>query len=448
MKIAVTCEHVLYRIGTGDYWTQGAPLSFWERYCEVFDELVIVVRVAQVREPPPGAEPLADPRVSVAPIPYYRGPVQFARRVLAVRRALRAAMESADAILMRVPSTLANIMAPTLWRRHRPYAVEVVGDSYDVFGPGVLRHPLRPLFRQWYARSQRLQCAHASAAAYVTQWRLQQRYPTATTAWQTHYSSLVLPDDVFVERPRARSDFAKPTFRLITIAKLARMYKGVDVLIDALARCIQRGLDLRLEIIGDGIFRQQLTKQAASRSLANRVHFHGHLASGRPVYDLLDGADLFVLPSLTEGLPRSMIEAMARALPCVGSTAGGIPELLPADLMVAPGDAPRLAAKIAEILADPARLAAMSARNRQHAENYRPEKIRARRVRLYEVLRQRTASWLLKSGQVSVERRGAALHVAANSPHDVISVPTRTLGPRVDNSDLLTCDQRQINEAA
>jgi glycosyltransferase involved in cell wall biosynthesis len=411
MNIAVTCEHILHRTPTGAYWVQGAPLSFWERYLEAFDELVIVGRVKAASEPPSGAEPLAHPRVVVAAIPYYRGPMQFARRALAVRRALRGAADAADALLMRVPSTLANVLAPIVQRAGRPYAVEVLGDPYEVFGPGVVRHPLRPLLRRWYARSQRRQCAGAAAAAYVTQSRLQARYPASPEAWQTHYSSLALADEAFVAAPRPAS-CASPPFRLITIAKLAQMYKGVDVLIDALAACVGRGLDLQLEIIGDGAFRAQLERQAASLGVAQRVHFHGHVASGKPVYDLLDAADLFVLPSRTEGLPRSMIEAMARALPCVGSTAGGVSELLPPELMVPPGDATALAAKLEEVLADPARLAAMSARNREHAEHYRPEKLRARRLRMYHELRRRTEAWLTMQGTpVALPPRGARPHI-------------------------------------
>ena len=56
-----------------------------------------------------------------------------------------------------------------------------------------------------------------------------------------------------------------------------------------------------------------------------------------------------------------MVEAMARGLPCIGSAVGGIPELLPADDLVTPGDAPGLARKLQEVLSDPARLARMTA---------------------------------------------------------------------------------------
>src|SRR6185369_6068290 len=108
----------------------------------------------------------------------------------------------------------------------------------------------------------------------------------------------------------------------------------------------------------------------------------------------LDAADLFVLPSRSEGLPRAMIEAMARALPCIGSTAGGIPELLPPEDLVPASNVAALASKIQEVLSSPARLSAMSSRNLAAALEYRDEVLDARRRAFFEHIRDVTAEWL------------------------------------------------------
>jgi glycosyltransferase involved in cell wall biosynthesis len=97
----------------------------------------------------------------------------------------------------------------------------------------------------------------------------------------------------------------------------------------------------------------------------------------------LDQADLFVLPSRSEGLPRAMLEAMARALPCIGSTVGGIPELLEEKDMVPPGNVGQLAAKIREVITDSKRMELMSARNLALAREYRSEILRMKRQRFY-----------------------------------------------------------------
>ncbi|MGH2559900.1 MAG: glycosyltransferase, partial [Thermomicrobiales bacterium] len=149
-----------------------------------------------------------------------------------------------------------------------------------------------------------------------------------------------------------------------------------------------------LVLVGDGKHRGSLEVRAVRLGIKDRVHFLGQLSAGEVVRAELDRADLFVLPSRTEGLPRAMVEAMARALPCIGSTMGGIPELLQADEMVPPGDVAALAAKIREVVLDPERMARMSVRNLERAQDYRDATLRARRVAFYHRVRELTEGWL------------------------------------------------------
>jgi len=107
---------------------------------------------------------------------------------------------------------------------------------------------------------------------------------------------------------------------------------------------------------------------------------------------------LFVLPSRTEGLPRAMIEAMARGLPCVGSAVNGIPELLPVEDMVPPNDVPALAEKIREVLTNPERMAQMSARNLDKAREYADNVLYERRTAFYQHLKAETEAWLKTRG--------------------------------------------------
>jgi glycosyltransferase involved in cell wall biosynthesis len=97
-----------------------------------------------------------------------------------------------------------------------------------------------------------------------------------------------------------------------------------------------------------------------------------------------------------------MIEAMARALPCVGSTVGGIPELLPREDMVPPGDADALARKIIEIVSDPQRMQRMSARNLARAGDFQEEVLRERRLEFYRYVREQTEEWLTRSQSPSL----------------------------------------------
>ena len=129
--------------------------------------------------------------VEFAAITHYIGPSDYARRARAVRREARAAVDPRSAVIMRVGSHLAALIEPMLRRRGQPYAVEVIYDPYDMFAPGSMTHPTRPFFRWFFPRQLRKHCAHATAAAYVTEHALQRRYPPlpAPTRRTTRMSS-------------------------------------------------------------------------------------------------------------------------------------------------------------------------------------------------------------------------------------------------------------------
>ena len=133
----------------------------------------------------------------------------------------RRAVKNGNAILVRPLKRRVGALAYAEERQ----AVRggTVGDPYDV-GPNAVRHPLRPVFRWWFTRALKRQCANACAAAYVTERALQRRYPPAPHAFTTHYSSIDLPDTAFVEAPR--TTVTNGSVRLILIGTLAQLYKA------------------------------------------------------------------------------------------------------------------------------------------------------------------------------------------------------------------------------
>jgi glycosyltransferase involved in cell wall biosynthesis len=394
MNLIVTLEHRFERTPDGKVWTQTMfAHSYWVRYLEVFEQVRVVVRVREVLAVPSGWKRADGEGVSFVAVPYYVGPWQYLQRARRVRRTARNAVGASDAVILRVASQIGTCIEPLLRRTGHPYGVEVVSDPYDAFAPGSIKHSLSPFFRWWFPRQLRRQCAGACAAAYVTERTLQRRYPPAPSAFSTHYSDVELSDVAFVSVPRSPWQ-GMGTFTLVTVGSLAQMYKAPDVLIDAVAACVQEGLNLKLVLVGDGKHRAELEARAAALGLGERVCFGGQLAAGNAVRAQLDQADLFVLPSKTEGLPRAMIEAMARGLPCIGSTVGGIPELLTPEDMVPPGDVAALANKIQEVVTNPERMVRMSARNLEKAKEYREEVLHERRNTFYCYVREATEAWL------------------------------------------------------
>jgi glycosyltransferase involved in cell wall biosynthesis len=392
MNLVATSSHRFQITPDGAVWTATQfAYPVWARFLEVFDSVRVLARARPAPSAPAGWLRADGDRVTFAPMPDFVGPWQYFLQARTVRRALHAAVGPADAVLLHGPGIFEHALESTLLRpTGRPFAVEVVTDPYDMFAPGSVRHVLRPFFRWWLPRVLRRLCRNAVAAAYVTKEALQRRYPCPNHS--AAFSDVELAESSLAEAPRPPRPEQR-AWRLVMVGGLAQLYKAPHVLIDAVAECVAGGLGLTLTFIGDGRYRPRLEAQAAAHGLGERVQFLGQLPAGAAVRAQLDQADLFVLPSFQEGLPRAMVEAMARALPCVGSTVGGIPELLAAEDLVPPGGRRALAAKIREVVTDPARLARMSARNLETAKQYTEAALHGPRVAFLQYLRDRTAEW-------------------------------------------------------
>jgi glycosyltransferase involved in cell wall biosynthesis len=131
--------------------------------------------------------------------------------------------------------------------------------------------------------------------------------------------------------------------------------KGLPELLVATARLRERGRNVALDLVGDGALRQPLAAQAAGLGLAGQVCFRGPALMGPELNAHYNGADLFVLPSASEGAPRVVLEAMGHSLPVVATMVGNIPHLLGGGsrgVLVPPGDAAALADGIERILRD------------------------------------------------------------------------------------------------
>lgn len=394
MRVRVILEAVFQRSPDGLICT-GMPFDhrFFLRYLTVFSAVEVIARVEDVTTMPAGWRPVEGADVRVLPLPFYHGAWGYLRQRSTIISALKSAIAGDGAIILRVPSPLAGCIDRQLVAQGTPYSVEVVGDPWEVFAPGVIKHPIRPLLRHHFRAQLQRQCQHASAGCYVTNETLQKRYPLRRTALSYGVSDVELGDQAFATIAHQPPALGQP-LKLIMVGSLAQLYKAPDVLIAAMDICRKRGMDLRLEILGDGMYRAELMTLAHKLGVSDIVHFAGHLASGDTVRARLDAADLFILPSRTEGLPRAVIEAMARGLPCLGSTAGGIPELLPPDALARPGDAHALADLIYTRGNDRAWLTQAAVRNLEFARRYAEPLLRAQRHAFYQAVQKSTATWM------------------------------------------------------
>lgn len=157
-----------------------------------------------------------------------------------------------------------------------------------------------------------------------------------------------------MDKSEARRVLGLPLNRkiLLFVGNLWKV-KGIAFLIQAVQQLAQPDLDLY--VVGDGDLRERLTKQAADAGLQSACNFAGLQPHDRiPLW--LSAADCLVLPSLSEGLPTILCEAMLCKTPIVATDVGGVSEIVRnriTGLLVPPGDRAALANAIREQLAHP-----------------------------------------------------------------------------------------------
>ncbi len=364
---------------------------YWREYLDVFDEVRPIGRVAEVAEPPPGWQRADGPGVRFCEVTEYRGFWSLLRNLPRIFGDCRRAVRNADALLLRWGFITIGCW---FWAHllRKPYAVEFVGNTRAAI---MTVRELRPLGLRhvvgWAAeRLARGLARMACCAAYVSHY-IRSLYPKGRPEREWVFSGVQLHPGHF-KPPRPPEAFLHEPKRIVCVGRL-EADKGNGVLVAAVHELLQRGVTVEARLVGPGREVEPLRARVRELGIADRVHILGHVEWGPTLWELLDQSDLFVLPSLTEGMPRALIEAMARGMPAVGSAVGGIPELLtPADL-APPGDAAALAARIEEVLGDPRRLAQMSARNIERARDYDPERMSARKHAFWKCLIQHVDQW-------------------------------------------------------
>ena len=171
-----------------------------------------------------------------------------------------------------------------------------------------------------------------------------------------------VPLDRFYPRPPGDRTAYLPAWPrdccLIGSVAILRSWKGHVYLVEALAKVLQAGAKARLVLVGDGPYRVVIAAKVAELNLADTVFFADYQDN---IPDWLALLDLVVLASYAnEGVPQSLLQAMAMARPVIGTTCGGIPEIIrhgANGLLVSPKDSDSLADALLTLIRGPGQTA-------------------------------------------------------------------------------------------
>jgi glycosyltransferase involved in cell wall biosynthesis len=187
----------------------------------------------------------------------------------------------------------------------------------------------------------------------------------------------VIPFGTTVNAPARRAAVpAAPVRSILFVGRLIPR-KGVDVLLEAAARVLQR-VAVRIEIVGDGVMRGEWMALADSLGIGSVTTFHGFVANDE-LERFYSSADVFVLPAVeddrgdTEGLGVVLVEALSFRIPIVASDVGGISDVIQhgrTGLLVPQRDASALADAVVRLLIDDELARRLSGEGLRHATAY------------------------------------------------------------------------------
>lgn len=188
-------------------------------------------------------------------------------------------------------------------------------------------------------------------------------------------------------RPISEGSPENGFFTVLCVSRITER-KGIKYLIEAVAQLVPKYPNVKLQIAGEGDKLEELEKETRDRDLRDKVEFLGRVAHADLV-KIYQGADVFVLPSLNEGMSNTMLEALSSGLPLVATDTGGTKELLndgENGFIVKMKDADDIADKIEKLILNPDLKKKMGEASRQKAEGMSWEKVAKQYYELYKSL--------------------------------------------------------------
>lgn len=368
MNLVFACEQRFYKDSCGNYYSNNQAFgnTIFNRYLEQFDKIIIFARVLNIKLVHDNLFIINDSNISFIDLPYYVGPIEF----LYVKHKLsKIARENAiknRAYICRVPGIIGNLLIKELRKKNIPYAVEVVGDPWDVFAPGVLKHPLSFIFRLLFYFNLKKVVANSKCSLFVTKFTLQKRYPPKNSSFTTYVSDVnINSNDIYL--PKLFD--SQKEIKIISIGSLEQLYKSPDLAIYTIKELRSMGVNCSLIWLGDGKYKEKMQYLAKSLSIDKYITFKGNVSRDE-LFNNLRSSDIYLHISKTEGLPRSLIEAMASGLPCIASPVGGIPELLDKQVLIQSKKPKDIANKLLLFINEPEYALMHAKKNHIESKNY------------------------------------------------------------------------------
>lgn len=367
----------IYKDINGVYCSTTMTDDLFSRYMTVCDELVVATRVYPIDKTYEEAhqERISLPNLKFLDLPNLNTFSALFGLISKYRKIIEKEVDNCDLIFIR-GGINALLGVDAARKLKKPYLVESSGCAWDSYWNHSFSGKCIAPYMEYRARRD---TKEADFVVYVTEKWLQGKYPT-NGKW-TYASNVILKGVEGSALPKRQKKLATMDKKRIVVGTTAgiNLMKGQQFVVEAM-RLLKNELDIRYELVGSGNT-DYLKSLIDKYGLTNKVFFKGQL-SHNEVLAWLDSLDLYVQPSLQEGLPRSVIEAMSRACPVLGSRTAGIPELIAEECVFERKNPTSIAATICDILAGN-KMEENAVLNFNKSKEYILDKLNERRNKLY-----------------------------------------------------------------
>lgn len=333
MKATFIHDFTVSKINNNFYTSGGFQAHTWDRYLTHIDKINVVCRLGQSVTSANEQQKANRDEVEFFPIRNYSSVRNIKSRSEALE-SMKKTIKESDLVIIRLPSILGIDAYKFVKYYNKPYVVEVVGNGYQSLKlTGKLAGKLIAPYIQ--ARMKKI-ILNANGAIYVTDKYLQNFYPTKGLS--ISISNVDMKYTVYAERSMSEKLENKKDLKIGFLGSEDIKYKNFSGGIKLLKNYFSNSdFNILVSIAGGGNINPLIEKEleSAPNITINRV---GKLNGKIEVNNWFKSLDLFMHPSLTEGLPRVVIEAVENEVPVIASDAGGTSEIIVSKYIFNPKD--------------------------------------------------------------------------------------------------------------
>jgi len=335
MKLCIISDGAAFQVGPGVYHTHDTFLLYVSQLSKHFSKVFCFMPIylhSNSNTKAPFVWRTSDNTVAVEAHPYstiqeyYRNlPMILMKNALPLSRCIK----ESDVVLLRIPA-MNPYLAYLFSRIYRKGLVcYIIGSQKEVVLGGSKYKGIIRVLALGVAKLHELSTRHILRRSNLNIFlgkNLAKTYGQSMGQNQkNHFSftSLIAPEDIVVKEGSHPGQRVK----LLYVGRLGHE-KGLQYLIAAIPNLVSQGWKVELDIVGDGEEKEQLMLLVQKLQLQSCIKFRGVISHGDDLNKVFLRCDVFVLPSMSEGIPKVILEAMAKGLPVIATHVGGIPDII------------------------------------------------------------------------------------------------------------------------